>query len=74
MRTLYLNNAGNRWINLDASGNKDKVILQVSDGSTITRTVNYWQSFGNFATCNVSIKGKKRNVFTDTVINVGELS
>lgn len=74
MRTLYLNNSGSRWVNVDVNGNKDKVILQVSDGSTITRTVNYWSSFGNFATCNVSIKGKKRNVFTDTVINVGELS
>lgn len=68
MNTYYLNNNGSRWVHLDAQGKRDKVTLETVTGKLITRTVNYWQSFGNFATANISYKGKKLNVFADTLL------
>ena len=72
-RTCYLNNNGTKWVHKDVFGNKDKLTLQVSDGSTITRTVEYWEQFGNFATARISIKGKKVKVFPDTILDASIL-
>ncbi|MDD5387674.1 MAG: hypothetical protein PHQ22_10815 [Sulfuricurvum sp.] len=65
--TLYLNNSGHRWINL-INGKRDKITLFTKNGKEITRTVNYWQAFGNFATANISYKNKRINVFADTIL------
>ncbi len=65
--TLYLNNSGHRWINL-TNGKWDKITLTTESGKEITRTVRYWEAFGNFATANISYKGKRINVFTDTIL------
>ena len=66
--TYYLNNSGHRWVNL-IDGKRDKVTLQTKSGKSITRSVEYWEAFGNFATARISYKGKKISVFADTVLD-----
>lgn len=68
MRTLYLNNNGSRWIHVDNQGRHDSVNLVTKGGHEINRKVNYWESFGNFATANISYKGKRIDVFPDTLL------
>jgi hypothetical protein len=65
--TFYLNNSGHKWVNF-TNGKKDKIVLQTKSGQLITRTVIYYESFGNFATCRISYKGKKISVFPDTLL------
>lgn len=64
---FYLNNKGSRWVVLE-NGKKSKITLQTINGENIIRTVNYYEMFGNFATANISYKGKKINVFNDTIL------
>ena len=73
MRTLYLNNSGSRWRNFYTCkefgiGKPETIELLTKSGKKINRTINYWKSFGNFATCNISYKGKHINVFPDTLL------
>jgi len=65
--TFYLNNHGSKWVNL-INGKRDRVTLTTKSGKQVDRSVNFWSSFGNFATANISYKGKCINVFTDTVL------
>jgi hypothetical protein len=65
--TFYLNNSGHKWVNL-TNGKKDKIVLKTRSGELISRTVIYYESFGNFATCRISYKGKKISVFLDTLL------
>ena len=65
---LYLNNSGSRWIVLDDEGRHETITLLTKLGKEVTRRVNYYAMFGNFATANISYKGKRINVFGDTVL------
>lgn len=65
--TYYLNNNGSKWVIFE-NGKRIKETFQLSNGKTIERSVNYFASFGNFGTCNISYKGKKIDVFVDTVL------
>jgi hypothetical protein len=65
--TYYLNNTGHKWVNY-TNGKKDTISLQTTTGKIITRTVIYYESFGNFATALISYKGKKISVFPDSVL------
>ena len=65
--TYYLNNHGSRWVNL-TNGVKDSITLQNKAGKSVTRTVQFYQAFGNFATARISYKGKALNVFPDTIL------
>jgi len=64
---FYLNNSGNRWIVLE-NGKKPKLTFQTELGKTVERTPIYFESFGNFASCLISYKGKKINVLIDTIL------
>lgn len=66
--TYYLNNNGSRWVTYDKTGNKQKIQLETVSGKLVTRTVIFWESFGNYATACISYKGKKINVFTSTIL------
>jgi hypothetical protein len=66
--TFYLNNTGSRWVNIDRFGNKDKIILETKSGRLITRTCQFYEQFGNFATVQITYKGKRMMVFPDTVL------
>jgi len=66
--TYYLNNSGSRWVNIDSEGKKEKLKLKTKSGKTIERTAQFWQSFGNFATARIGYKGKKLDVFSDTIL------
>ena len=66
--TYYLNNSGTRWINF-TNGKKDKITLLTKSDKQITRTVIFYEAFGNFATALISYKGKKIYVFSDTILN-----
>lgn len=68
MNTYYLNNTGSRWIVVDNQDNKEKITLLTKLGKKVTRTVQYYASFGNFATARISYKGKKIDVFADTIL------
>jgi hypothetical protein len=65
----YLNNSGHRWVVLDGSGRREKRTFETKSGKKVTRRVNFYESFGNFATCNISYKGRKINVFADTLLD-----
>ena len=64
---FYMNNSGSRWIVLE-NGKRSKITLSTVSGVSVVRSVNYYESFGNFATANISYKGKRINVFPDTVL------
>lgn len=66
---FYLNNTGSRWIIFDETGRREKRIFKTKSGAKVVRRVNYYQAFGNFATCNISYKGKRINVFPDALLN-----
>lgn len=63
--TYYLNNSGNRWVNF-TDGKKDKTKVLFPDGHIEERTVLYYESFGNFATAAVKIKGKVSTYLMDS--------
>jgi hypothetical protein len=65
---LYLNNSGSRWIVLE-NDKRSKITLETKSGKKITRSVNFYESFGNFATANICYKGKKINVFSDSTLD-----
>lgn len=65
--TLYLNNNGSRWVNL-TDGKRDSITLLTKSGKEVTRQVEFWSSFGNFATARISYKNKRIDVFGDTVL------
>lgn len=65
---FYLNNSGSRWVVL-INGKRDVHTFITKSGKEITRVINYYQSFGNFTTANISYKGKKINVFIDTKLD-----
>jgi len=64
---FYLNNNGSRWIVLN-NGKREKITLKTESGKEITRTVIFYESFGNFASCCISYKGKRINVLTDSIL------
>jgi hypothetical protein len=64
---FYLNNSGSRWVVLE-NGKHSKITLSTKLGKSITRSVNYYEMFGNFATANISYKGKRLDVFSDTTL------
>ena len=66
--TYYLNNNGSRWVVL-INGKREQREFSTKTGAKVVRTVNYYESFGNFATCNISYKGKKVNVFPDSILD-----
>jgi hypothetical protein len=55
--TFYLNN-----------GKKDQRTWITKSGKEVTRTVIYYESFGNFGSCVISYKGKKISVLADSVL------
>jgi hypothetical protein len=66
--TYYLNNRGDRWVNL-INGRREQITLKTKSGKEIKRRVIYYDSFGNFAIACISYKGKKTLVFTDTILD-----
>lgn len=65
--TFYLNNHGSRWV-IYENGVKPKHTFLTKSGKEVTRTAQFYESFGNFATVRISYKGKPRDVFPDTVL------
>lgn len=51
----YLNNSGSRWVRIP----KEKVIVVFPDGHLESRTVLEYEAFGNYASLQIKIKGKK---------------
>ena len=51
----YLNNTGSRWVILP----REKITCNLPDDTQVKRTILMYESFGNFATCQISYKGKK---------------
>ena len=66
---FYLNNRGHKWVIFDETGRREKRTFQTKSGAKVVRRVNYYESFGNFATCNISYKGKRINIFADTLLD-----
>lgn len=67
-KTYYLNNSGSRWVNLDSFGNKELITLTTESGKLITRTAQFFESFGNFVRIQITYKGIRRYVFSDTIL------
>ena len=65
--TYYLNNKCSRWVTY-VNGSKERITLQTKSGKTVTRTVSFWEAFGNYAVANISYHGKKIRVFADEVL------
>jgi len=66
---FYLNNTGHRWVIFDETGRREQRTFKTKSGAKVVRRVNYYEAFGNFATCNISYKGKQINVFPDTLLD-----
>lgn len=65
--TRYLNNSGSRWVALE-NGEKISLEFKTISGKTIKRKANFFEQFGNFATAQISWKGKKVMVFTNSIL------
>jgi hypothetical protein len=65
--TYYLNNQGSRWV-IYENGKKPIHEFMSNNGETVKRTAIFYESFGNFATVQISWKGKKISVFLDTIL------
>jgi len=61
MKHYYLNNSGSRWIIL---GYKVRLIHPSQNYDKI-RSVEFFSSFGNFATAHLKYKGKRSSVLLD---------
>ena len=71
MRTgiYYMNNNGSKWVVFGDDGRRVKYTFETKSGNKVERCVNYFESFGNFATLNISYHGKRINVFADTKLD-----
>lgn len=65
--TYYLNNTGSRWVEFK-NGRKPTITLETKNGYRVTRTVQFYEQWGNFALAYISYKGKRISVFSDTVL------
>ena len=65
--TFYLNNSGSRWV-VYINGKRERMEFTTKDGTKVTRSVNFYESFGNFAVANINWKGKRIDVFPDTIL------
>lgn len=63
----FLNNSGSRWVVYE-NDKKEKIKLHTYSGNIITRTVIFYESFGNFAAACISYKGKKIKIFLDQIL------
>ncbi len=64
---FYLNNTGHRWV-IYENGKKKAHEFLTNTGKKVMRTAIFYESFGNFATVQISWKGKKISVFLDTIL------
>lgn len=71
METRYLNNDGSKWVTFTDETCRSKVqaTFHTKSGRLVTKTVHWFESFGNFAVLVIEHKGKKRKVFADTILN-----
>lgn len=60
----YLNNTGSRWVVFNNHA-KEQTVIELPDGTRQTRTILYFESFGNFAVACISYKGVKACYFMD---------
>ena len=57
--TYYLNGTGSRWIHLN-NGKRSRVYFYAENSTKIlSRSVNFYESFGNFASVNFQFNRKK---------------
>lgn len=63
----YLNNSGSRWVVFN-NGEKEQITLKTENGQSVTRTVIYYQSFGNYSFAVISYHGIRYSVLADTVL------
>jgi hypothetical protein len=66
--TYYLNNQGTRWVRMDKFGNKDKITLTTRAGQLVTRTVQFYEQWGNFVRIQITYKGTRMFVQHDTIL------
>ena len=65
--TFYLNNTGSRWVVFE-NGKKPTHTWVTKSGSEVVRTPIYYKQWGNFAVACISYKGKRIEVFFDSVL------
>ena len=65
----YLNNTATKWVVFDNTGKREQKQFKTKSGKTITRRVQYYQSFGNFVLSAINYKGKLIKVFPDTLLD-----
>lgn len=68
LRKKYLNSSGSRWVHFMSDGSKEQLTFTTKSGKKVVRTAQWYESFGDFATVRITYKGKKLDVFTDTVL------
>jgi hypothetical protein len=60
--TYYLNNSGSKWVTYP----KDKVlVIDASERYCKQRTIDHYESFGNFAVACLKYKGKMISAFPE---------
>lgn len=66
--THYINNTGTRWVKMDKFGNKDKITLTNAKGELVTRTVQFYEQWGDSVRIQITYKGTRMFVFPDTIL------
>ena len=67
MNTYYLNNDGSKWVVMEHN-RRVQMTFTTKSGVEVKRRVKYFESFGNFALCAISWKGKIIKVFPDSLL------
>lgn len=62
--TLYLNNHGSRWIHTDKESMKC-ILIHRAENYRKVRKIEYFESFGNFASVNLKYKGKRISILPE---------
>jgi hypothetical protein len=58
--TYYLNNSGTRWVTYPK---QKALVIHIAGNYRKIRTIEYYESFGNFATAALRYKGKRVSAF-----------
>ena len=70
VKTLYLNDSGSRWIEVDANMKKEKLAVYFPETKTVKYiTIAFIEQSGNFGNTFIKIKGKTYSVISRYSVN-----
>ena len=66
--TYYLNKDKTRWVSMDKFGTKSKLTLETRSGQLVTRTIQFYEQYGEGVRIQITYKGTRMFVTSTTVL------